>query len=124
MAGASAAQQLTAAQEVNGIPCLAVRAEDAAGVRTLSDAIRSRWPKGVLAVAGGETNKVSVLVTASEDVVARGISAQDILSKMMSFVDGRGGGTPLVAQGGGKNPAGIEAALAAVPGAIRAAARG
>ncbi|HEV2879638.1 MAG TPA: alanine--tRNA ligase, partial [Candidatus Eremiobacteraceae bacterium] len=124
MAGASAAQQLTAAQEVNGIPCLAVRAEDAAGVRTLSDAIRSRWPKGVLAVAGGETNKVSVLVTASEDVVARGISAQDILSKMMSFVDGRGGGTPLVAQGGGKNPAGIEAALAAVPDAIRAAARG
>jgi alanyl-tRNA synthetase len=121
IAGERAAQYLTDVKEVDGVPYLAVRAENAAGVRTLSDAIRSRWPKGLLAIAGGDDNKVSVLVTASEDIVAHGISAHDILAKMMSFVSGRGGGTAQVAQGGGKNAAGIDAALAAVPDAIRAA---
>jgi alanyl-tRNA synthetase len=61
---------------------------------------------------------VSVLVTVSDDLVAHGLSAQDVLSKMMSFVDGRGGGNATVAQGGGRNAAGIDAALAAVPEAI------
>jgi alanyl-tRNA synthetase len=124
VAGQSAAEHLAAVKDIEGIQYLTVRAEDAASVRTLSDAIRSRWTKGLLAVAGGHENKVSVLVTASEDVVARGISAQDVLSKMMSFVGGRGGGTPQLAQGGGKNPAGIDAALAAVSDAIRDALRG
>jgi len=41
-----------------------------------------------------------------------------VLSKMMAFVDGRGGGNATVAQGGGRNAAGIDAALAAVPEAI------
>ncbi len=121
VAGERAVALLSTVKHIDGIQYLAVRAEDAAGVRTLSDAIRSRWPKGLLAVAGGDENKVSVLVTASDDVVARGISAQDVLSKMMSFLSGRGGGTPQLAQGGGKNTAGIDAALAAVSDTIRAA---
>jgi alanyl-tRNA synthetase len=124
VAGERAVAYLAAVKDVDGIHYLTVRAEDAAGVRTLSDAIRSRWPKGLLAVAGGDENKVSVLVNASDDLVARGISAQDVLSKMMSFVSGRGGGTAQLAQGGGKNPAGIDTALAAVSDAIRAALRG
>jgi len=124
VAGERAVAYLAAVKDIDGIPYLTVRAEDAASVRTLSDAIRSRWPKGLLAVAGGDENKVSVLVTASEDVVARGISAQDVLSTMMSLVSGRGGGTPQLAQGGGKNPAGVDAALGSVPDAIQAALRG
>jgi alanyl-tRNA synthetase len=60
-------------------------------------------------------------VTVSDELVARGVSAQDILAKMMTFVDGRGGGTASLAQGGGRNPAGIDAALAAVPEAIQSA---
>ena len=124
VAGARAAEHLAAVKDVDGVQYLAVRAEDAASVRALSEAIRSRWPRGLLAVAGSDENKVSVLVTASDDVVARGISAHVVLSKMMTFVSGRGGGTPNVAQGGGKNAAGIEAALAAVPDAIRVTGRG
>jgi alanyl-tRNA synthetase len=120
LAGASAGEHLRAAQDVDGVPCLVVRADDADGVRTLNDAIRGRWPKGVLAIAGGDSSKVSVLVTVSDDLVARGISANAILAKMMTFVNGRGGGSAALAQGGGKNAAGIEAALASVPEAIRA----
>jgi alanyl-tRNA synthetase len=121
LAAASAARHVSAAREHDGVPYLAVRADDASAVRTLSDAIRSSWPKGVLAVAGTSGGKVSVLVTVSDELVARGVSAQDILAKMMTFVDGRGGGTASLAQGGGRNPAAIDAALAAVPEAIQSA---
>ncbi len=124
IAGQSAAQHLHATKDVDGVPYLVVRAEDAAGVRTLSDAIRDRFSTGVLAVVAADDGKVSVLVTVSDDLVRRGISAQKILSAMMVPVQGRGGGTHAMAQGGGKNPAGIEAALAAVPEAIRAASHG
>ncbi|MBV8669024.1 MAG: alanine--tRNA ligase [Candidatus Eremiobacteraeota bacterium] len=123
LAAASAARHLSAVKEQNGVPYLVVRAEDASAVRNLSDAIRSMWPKGVLAVAGAGGGKVSVLVTVSDDLVTRGLSAQDVLSKMMAFVDGRGGGNATLAQGGGRNAAGVDAALAAVTEAI-ASARG
>jgi alanyl-tRNA synthetase len=124
IAGQSAAQHLAATKDVDGVPYLVVKCDDAAGVRTLSDAIRERFSTGVLAVVGADDGKVSVLVTVSDDLVRRGISAQKILSAMMAPVQGRGGGTNAMAQGGGKNPAGIEAALAAVPEAIRAASHG
>jgi alanyl-tRNA synthetase len=121
LAAASAARHVNAVREANGVPYLTVRADDASAVRTLSEAIRTSWPNGVLAVAGTDGAKVSVLVTVSDDLISRGISAQDILAKMMAFVEGRGGGTAGLAQGGGRNPAGIEAALAAVPAAIQSA---
>ncbi len=118
LASASAARHLTHVQERNGVPYLAVRADGASAVRELSDAIRALFARGVLAVAGAGEGKVSVVVTVSEDLTASGISAQDVLAKMMTFVDGRGGGTASMAQGGGRNPAGLDAALAAVPEAI------
>ena len=121
LAAASAARYLADVREQDGVSYLAVRADDASAVRTLSDAIRSIWRKGVLAVAGDGGGKVSVLVTVSEELVSKGISAQAILSTMMTFVDGRGGGSAAMAQGGGRNAAGIEAALAAVPQAIQSA---
>ncbi len=123
LAGQSAVQHLAAVKDVDGVPYLVVRADDVAGVRTQSDAIRARLRTGVLAVVGSDAGKVSVLVTVSDDLVARGISAQKILAAMMAPVQGRGGGTPAMAQGGGKDPAGIAKALAAVPDAIRASAR-
>ncbi len=120
LAAANAAQYLAAIKDAAGISYLAVRAQSANGVRALSDAIRSRFRSGVLAVAGVDDAKVSVLVTVSEDLEAK-IPARQILNAMMPFVGGKGGGSASIAQGGGKNVAGIDAALSAVPDAIRAA---
>lgn len=124
LADASAARHIAAARNVDGIPLLAVRADDASAVRQLSEAIRARWSRGVLAIVGGDETKVSALVTVNDELVARGVSAQEILRAMMTHLDGRGGGSATIAQGGGKNAAGIEAALQAVPDAIRAAVNG
>lgn len=120
LAAAHAAQYLAEVKAVEGISYLTVRAEGANQVRTLCDAVRSRFRSGVLAVAGADDAKVSVLVTVSADLEAR-MSARRILDAMMPFVGGKGGGSASIAQGGGKNIAGVDAALAAVPGAIRAA---
>lgn len=115
---ASAARYLTDVKAKDGVSYLTVRAPSPDRVRSLSDAIRGRLSSGVLAVAGGEADKVSVVVSVSDDLVARGISAQTILAKMMPFVNGRGGGSKNLAQGGGKNSSGIDAALSAVAEAL------
>ncbi|MBI3690430.1 MAG: hypothetical protein HY239_07170, partial [Mycolicibacterium aromaticivorans] len=43
-----------------------------------------------------------------------GFSANELIKQISSAVDGRGGGKADLAQGSGKNPAGIDAALGAV----------
>jgi len=77
----------------------------------------------VIVVAGESDGKASLVVLASQDVADRGVTARGILSAIGVHVDGKGGGSPTAAQGGGKNPAGIDAALAAVPAAIESAVR-
>ena len=91
--------------------------------RDLADSIRAKLPDGVVVVAAPENGKVSVVVTARRRGVAKGVSAKDVLAAIIPHVDGKGGGNPAMAQGAGKNAAGIDAALAAVPSAIEKAVR-
>jgi alanyl-tRNA synthetase len=58
--------------------------------------------------------KVSVIVGASEQAILLGITATSLLQVAAPFIEGRGGGKDELAQGGGTNPAGIPAAIAAV----------
>jgi alanyl-tRNA synthetase len=67
---------------------------------------------------------VSVVVTASGAASKKGVSAKDVLAAIIAHVEGKGGGSPAMAQGAGKNAAGIDAALAAVPEAIKKAVGG
>jgi alanyl-tRNA synthetase len=116
---------LADAREIDGVPYLAVRADgDGVSMKDLADSIRSKWKKGVLVVAHAADGKVSLLVTASQDVADRGASARAILQKIAPYIDGKGGGSDTAAQGGGKNAAGIDAAFAGVPEAIKAVLRG
>ena len=43
------------------------------------------------------------------------INAKDLLAKVAPLVDGRGGGKPHLAQGGGQNLGGIDAFIAEFP---------
>jgi alanyl-tRNA synthetase len=121
LADAGAAEYLGEVKSLSGVSYLAVRADTAGAVRSLSDALRSRLPHAVIAVMGGDDSKVSALVTVSDDVQKKGVSARELLNAMMPFVGGKGGGSAAVAQGGGKDVSGIDAALAALPSALRAA---
>ena len=126
VASSRVGEYVARAKDVDGIPYLTVRAQGDEGVsvKEMADSIRAKWTRGVLVVAGAADDKVSLVVTASQDVADRGVSARGVLNALIRHVDGKGGGTALLAQGGGKNAAGIDAALAAVPDAIRAALHG
>jgi alanyl-tRNA synthetase len=121
LAGASAAGHLSAVQSIGGVAYLAVRAEGAASVRSLSEALRARLHHGVVAVIGADNGRVSVLVSVSDDAQAKGVSARELLNAMMPFVGGKGGGSAAIAQGGGTDASGIDAAIAALQQALRAA---
>jgi alanyl-tRNA synthetase len=126
LAGTRAAEYLSRTQDVDGVRFLAVRASDEDGVsaKDLADSIRAKFGNGVLAVAGGENGKLALVVSVSPDLVKRGLSAKDVFGAIAPHVDAKGGGGPALAQGAGKNGAGIEAGFASVPPVIRAALRG
>ena len=126
LAATRADEYIAAAKEIAGVRYLAVRPSDDTGVsvRELAESIRAKWPDGVVVVAAPDDGKVSVVVTASGAASKKGVSAKDVLAAIIAYVDGKGGGNPAIAQGAGKNAAGIEAALAAVPDAIKKAVGG
>jgi alanyl-tRNA synthetase len=126
LAATRADEYIAGAKEIAGIRYLAIRPSDDTGVsvRELAESIRAKWPDGVVVVAAPDNGKVSVVVTASGAASKKGVSAKDVLAAIIAHVEGKGGGSPAMAQGAGKNAAGIDAALAAVPDAIQKAVRG
>ncbi|OBA58871.1 alanine--tRNA ligase [Mycobacterium sp. 1100029.7] len=66
---------------------------------------------------------VPYAVAANSAAQDLGLRANDLVKQLATAVDGRGGGKPDLAQGSGKNPTGIDAALDAVRSQIAAIAR-
>ena len=95
-----------------------VHEANAEALRHLSNAIRHRLRSGVVALAGVDNGTVSLLVTASEDLVKAGVHAGQLIKIAAPHVGGKGGGQPAQAQGGGANPSGAEAAVRAVRDAV------
>ncbi|MBQ2644391.1 alanine--tRNA ligase [bacterium] len=56
-------------------------------------------------------NQLSICVKVSEEFVKTGINAGKIVSEIASATEGKGGGRPNFAQGGGKNPAKLDDVL-------------
>lgn len=95
-----------------------VREANGEALRHLSSAIRQRLRSGVIALAGIEDGTVSLLVSASDDMIEAGVHAGKLIKLAAPLVDGRGGGQPAQAQGGGKNPQGADKAVAAIREAV------
>ena len=57
------------------------------------------------------SGSANLLCSLSKDLVARGLRAGDIIKAAAKHIGGGGGGRPDLAQAGGKNPAGLDAAL-------------
>jgi alanyl-tRNA synthetase len=87
-------------------------------LRHLNTAIRNRFNSGVVALAGIDNGTVSLLVSASDDLIGDGIHAGKLLKLAAPLVAGKGGGQAALAQGGGSDGAGAEAALQAIRDAV------
>lgn len=74
----------------------------------------------VMIVGSAQDGKAALVTWANERAIAAGVGAGDLLKAALPAVDGKGGGKPDMAQGGGTNPDGIVAALAAAKDSVRA----
>jgi alanyl-tRNA synthetase len=112
---------------------LAARAEDVGpGVKLVSFAgpfdsidalkgvakdVRGTFPDGVIAL-GLEGDEPQIFVTVSDDLVARGVSAGNLVKEAVAAIDGRGGGRPEMAQGKGTKADGLGEAMEAIRTAL------
>ena len=72
----------------------------------------------VLVLGGGEGEKVALVSLASQEAIARGLSAATLVREAAAEVGGGGGGREDMAQAGGRDPAKLGDALAAARAAI------
>ena len=104
------------AMDVNGYRCVITRLRGLTGkeLRTVWDGIRDS-AKGapVACVLGSDTpdGKVALLAAGTPEAVEAGFNAKAIVSDIAGRVGGRGGGRAAMAQAGGHDPEGIDAAL-------------
>jgi alanyl-tRNA synthetase len=81
--------------------------------------VRGVLGSGIIALAL-DAEEPQVFVTVSDDLVARGIAAGELVKVAVAQIDGRGGGRPEMAQGKGARREGLAAALDAIRDAVRA----
>ncbi|MDX1385397.1 MAG: alanine--tRNA ligase, partial [Thermoanaerobaculia bacterium] len=86
-------------------------------LRTMADVLRQRLGSGVVVIGTRSDDRVSVVVTVTEDLTER-LDAGTLARRMGALVGGSGGGRSDFAQAGGKDPARLASALAAVPGEV------
>ena len=101
-------------REINGIKVIAIR-QDGAGVKSMRavvDQWRGKLKSGVVLVASADADKVVLIAGVSRDLTAR-LAANRLIQAISPIVDGKGGGRPDLAQGGGSNIENIEPAMEA-----------
>ena len=91
---------------------LAVKTEgDANALRKQGDFLRDKEPSIVALLAAVNGEKLSFLCVCGKDALAAGVKAGDPIRKVSAIADGKGGGRPDSAMGGGTNVAKLDEAM-------------
>lgn len=105
-------------KEVKGVKFLATKVDnvDMNELRNLGDKLKTQIGSGVVLIVSAQgADKVNMIAMATDDAIAKGAHAGNLIKAVAALVGGGGGGRPNMAQAGGKNPAGMDALLAKVP---------
>ncbi len=118
-------QLLPGIVRIKGVPVLAAAVKDfeAEALREMTDWFRDRVGSGVAVLASSLNNRPTVIASVSEDLVARGLDAVQLVREMAKVVGGGGGGKPTFAQAGGKDASRLNEALQKVAGWVEGALR-
>ena len=102
-------------QDINGVKVLATQIDGADGktLRVTMDKLKDKLGSAVIVLAAVEGEKVALVAGVTKDLTTK-YKAGDLLKFVAEQVDGRGGGRPDMAQGGGNNPAALPGALESV----------
>ncbi len=109
-------------REIKGVKFLAARADgaDMNGLRDLADQLKNKLDEGVILLASVTDGRANLVAFATEGARNKGAHAGNLIKSVAGLIGGGGGGRPNMAQAGGKNPAGVAAALEAAAAALDA----
>jgi alanyl-tRNA synthetase len=111
--GGGSRDLLSEAVTVKGVQVVAVKTEidDAKVLRDTGDQLKDRLGSGVLVLAGVGGDEVKLLAMVTKDLAGK-LHAGKLLGAVAEHLGGRAGGRPDMAQGGGKDVARVDDALA------------
>jgi alanyl-tRNA synthetase len=109
------------AQDINGVKVLAATLEgaDAAALRETMDKLKDRLKSAAIVLAAVADGKVALAAGVTADLTGK-VKAGDLVNFVAQQVGGKGGGRPDMAMAGGTQPELLAAALAEVPGWVKA----
>ncbi len=119
LAAADFTRVLDRTSDVGGVEILTATLQDADvnTLRQMADKFRERNPKNAVAVlACVSKGRPQLIAAVTDDLVARGIKAGDLVKFVAKQVGGGGGGRPTLAQAGGKDADKLDDALESVVG--------
>ena len=101
-------------KKIGNVNLLAVRTDGmtANEMKTFADQAKAQMENGVAVLASETDGKVTFVAMAVKTAVAEGVHCGNIIRELTAMCGGKGGGKPDMAQGGGKDAANIDAALA------------
>jgi len=111
------------ARDVGGVRVVGVKSEvsDRAALRELAEQLRDKLGEAVVLVGAVDGDKAALVVTVSKGLTAR-FRAGELIKPAAEKVGGSGGGRPDMAQAGGTNPAGLDAAIESIYDVVAGAA--
>jgi len=120
-AGDLVGRLLTGARSVSGAVVIAapVEVESLDEARKVGDLLRERMESGVAVIGASVGGRTSLFAVSTDDLIGRGVRADQVVREVASSVGGRGGGKPHLAQGGIPEASRLPEALANVEGVVR-----
>jgi len=117
LASSAGADLAGSAVEVAGLKVVAAQLEgaDRKSLMETADQLKNKLGEGVVVLASVEDGKVTLVAGVTKSATDR-VKAGDLMKHLAAQVDGKGGGRPDMAQGGGNDAAALPAALEGVAG--------
>jgi alanyl-tRNA synthetase len=115
-AGSATADLAEAAKDIDGIKVVAARLEgrDAKSLRDSVDQLKQQLGDCVVLLAGAADGRVSLIAGVHGRALER-VKAGSVVAHVARQIDGKGGGRPDMAQGGGTDAPKLPAILASLP---------
>ncbi len=109
----SSSSMLEEAKEINGVKFISKKLAGSQidELREISDTLKSETNNLILVLASINNDKVTFLVSITDDLVSKGYHAGKIVKEVASICGGGGGGKANMAQAGGKDISKVDEAL-------------
>ena len=112
---------LDSVADVEGVKVLAGRtsAGNAEAMREMGDFLKARLESAVLVMGGIVDDRPTLVAMVTDDLVASGLHAGNIVKEAAQVMGGGGGGRPNLAQAGGRHADRLDASLQSVADIVR-----